>query len=170
MAATAIVHGSIVTGSIPLSIANSTAASIASAGDSIPPTKTPILSTEAPSPKSPSRHGRLDEQARIGIGVTISVVVVALFLLALLLWRRSQKAKKANAPKAEQTTSVAAQPYLQPKAELEVEGKEKHELVADELGEASRIHEMLEESSHGLSVNTRQELRGEEHSRELEVP
>lgn len=71
--------------------------------------------------------------------------------------------------------SKESQTYLQQKAELEAEQKRKSELEAEErryeLDGESRIHEIPDESSHGLSSShLRQELRGEEHSRELEVP
>lgn len=69
-----------------------------------------------------------------------------------------------------------SQPYLQRKAELEAEEKRKHELEAEErryeLEEDRKIHEKsVERDSQGIaSLQVRQELRGEEHSKELEAP
>ena len=123
----------------------------------------------------PTPNHTPDEQAKIGIGVTVPVVVTALILLALLLWRRSRKTKRRNAPREDHIPPEDSQPYLQRKAELEAEEKRKYELAAEErryeLDGETRIHEILDGNSHGFSPShTRQELRGEEHSRELEVP
>ena len=139
-------------------------------------------STEAPIPRNStevpvagSHYHSLDEQAKIGIGVAIPIAATALLLLALLLWHRSRKIKKAKAREAEHMVPEENQPYLQQKAELEAEEKRKHELEAEErryeLDGESRIHEIADETSHGLqSPHVRQELKGEEHSGELEVP
>ena len=120
-----------------------------------------------------SSHHRLDEHAKIGIGIAISVVVMV-SLLASFLWLRYRKIKETNALREKQMVPEDSQPYLQQKAELEAEEKRKHELEAEErryeLDGERMIHEMSDESSHGLpSSYLRQELRGEEHSRELEV-
>lgn len=164
----ALTNASLLTDSLP----SAKATSVQSLNSSI---GAPIAgnSTEAPVPAS--RSHRLDEQAKIGIGIAVPVFVITLLLLALQLWRRYRKAKKANAPKEEHMIPEDNQPYLQQKAELEAEEKRKHELHAEErryeLDGESRIHEIPEESSHGMqSLHMRQELRGEEHSRELEVP
>lgn len=142
--------------------------SATSTGSPIPSTGNP---TEAST--STSYHHHLDEQATIGIGIAIPVVVIALLLLAVFLWRRSRKIKKANVTEVQDTISEDRQPYLQQKAELEAEEKRKHELEAEErryeLDGESRIHE-ISENSHGLpSLRARQELRGEDHSKELDA-
>ena len=90
------------------------------------------------------------------------------------MWLRSRKIKEKTALRERETVPEDNQPYFQQKAELEAEEKRKHELEAEErryeLDGESRIHEISDESSHGLpSFYVRQELRGEEHSRELEV-
>ena len=160
VASTALINGSLPIGPLTSAIAASTETTIP--GNATGPT--------LPS----SRHYSLDSQARIGIGVGIPAAVVTIFLLALLSWRRARKNKKANVLKGEDTVPEDNQPYLQQKAELEAEEKRKHELEAEErryeLDGESRIHEMLDVDSRGLSSHTRQELRGEEFSRELEVP
>lgn len=155
------VPASLVTPVVLLSSATSTESLIPSTGNP----------TEAST--STSRYHHLDEQAIIGIGIAIPVIVIALLLLALLLWRRSRKIKKANVTEVQHPISEDKQPYLQQKAELEAEEKRKHELEAEErryeLDGESRIHE-ISESSHGLPpFSVRQELRGEDHSRELDT-
>ena len=95
-------------------------------------------------------------------------------MLAIFLWLRSRKIKGKNALRERHTVLEDNEPYFQQKAELEAEEKRKHELEVKErryeLDGESRIHEMSDESSHGLpSFHVRQELRGEEHLRELEV-
>lgn len=99
---------------------------------------------------------------------------MALFLLTVSLLFRSYKIKKTKALRGKLTVPEDSQPYLQQKAELEAEETRKHELevgeIRHELDGKIRIQEISDESSHGLpSVYQRQELRGEEHSRELEA-
>ena len=66
-----------------------------------------------------------------------------------------------------------SQPYLQQKAELEAEENRKHELEAEErkyeMGTAGERYELSAEEGQ-RKPSCRQELRGEEYSRELEVP
>ena len=133
----------------------------------------PGNSTEKPVPDS--RHHGLDERAKIGIGTTIPVVVTALLLLALLLWRRSRKIKETNVPKAEHMVLEDNQPYLQQKPELDAQEKRKYELDAEErryeLDGGSRVQEISDRIDNASpSSYVLQELRGEEHSRELGVP
>lgn len=95
-------------------------------------------------------------------------------MLALLLWRRYRKNKGANAATADHVASEGVQPYLQQKPELEAEEKGKQELDAEERryeldGDNGR-HEMSDMSDNGLPASrVLQELRGEEHARELGV-
>ena len=159
MVATALINGSLPTGSPTSAVVTSTEASI-------PGNLTETIE---------SRDHSLDKQAKIGIGVAIPVAVTALVLLIVLLWRRSRKIKESDGLKEENAVPEDNQPYLQQKAELEAEEKRKNELEAEEkryeLDGETRIHEMSDEGSHGLPYpNVMQELRGEEHSRELEVP
>ena len=146
---------------------------------SLPPSAT-ASSTEASISRnstettSPISNHNLDEQAKIGIGVTVPVVVTALILLAIPFWRRSRRNKKRNAPKGHQIPPEDTQPYLQQKAELEAEEKRKYELALNErryeLDGETRIHEISDGNGKGFPTShMRQELRGEEHSRELEV-
>ena len=159
MAATALISGSLPTASPTSAVVTSTKAS------------TPGNLTET----IESRNHSLDKQTKIGIGIAIPVAVTALLLLLVPLWRRSRKTKESNGLKEEHAIPEDNQPYLQQKAELEAEEKERHELEAEEkryeMDGETRIHEISDESSHSWpSSYVMQELRGEEHSRELEVP
>ena len=156
----ALLNGSLPTGSLPS--ANSTS------------TKAPISGSSTVNPVSGSRHQTLGEQAKIGIGIAIPFVVGALLMLALLLWRRYRKNKGANAATTDHVASEGVQPYLQQKPELEAEERGKQELDAEErryeLDGESGIHEVSDRSSNGLPASrVLQELRGEEHARELGV-
>ena len=157
---TALVNGSLPSGSL-------LSASSAS-------TEAPISGNSTVQPVPGSRHQTPDEQAKIGIGIAIPFVVGALLLLALLLWRRYRRNKGANAATAEHVESEGAQPYLQQKPELEAQEKRKQELDAEErryeLDGESGIHEMSDRSNNDLPASrVLQELRGEEHARELGV-
>ena len=78
-----------------------------------------------------------------------------------------EKAKAQREAKLQE----AAQAYIQQKAEPEVEENQKFELEAGE----KRVELGIEGEKYELSVNedhmtsTRHELRGDEHSKELEV-
>ena len=160
---------------IPITLANGSV----SISELLPPanstsTKAPISRNATVKPVPGSRHQTLDEQAKIGIGIAIPIAVGALLVLALLLWRRYCKNKGANAATAEHVPSEDVPPYLQQKSELEAEEKRKQELDAEErryeLDGENGIHEMSDRSNNGLPASgVLQELRGEEHARELGV-
>ncbi|KAM0803721.1 hypothetical protein BDR22DRAFT_818902 [Usnea florida] len=155
-----LVNGSLPRGSLLSANSTSTKASISGS------------STVIPAPGS--RHQNLDKQAKIGIGIAIPVAVGALVLPALLLWRRYRKNKGVNTTTAEHKGPEGVQPYLQQKPELEAEDKGKQELDAEErryeLAGASLIHEMSDRSNNSLPASrVLQELRGEEHAKELGV-
>lgn len=137
-------------------------------------TKEYISEVSTETPVAGPAHHRLEKPAKVGIGIAIPVIVTALFLLAVFLSLRSNKIKKTKTLRRRRTILEDSQPYLQQKAELEAEEMRKHELevgeMRHELDGESRIQELSDDSSHGLpSVYQRQELRGEEHSRELDV-
>ena len=121
--------------------------------------------------------GSYDETVKIANGVTIPVVFLGLVLLGFLVYRRRRNRKTLNAedPTSQDLGSPQedSQPYLQQKGELEAEGTQKHELEAQERryevgNEGGRYELPVEESD--VIIRSRQELRGEEHSRELETP
>ena len=86
---------------------------------------------------------------------------------------QSRVSKNATAPQADGQLKEDSQPYLQQKAELEAKEIRKHELEAQErryeIGNDGERYELSAEEREG-KILIRQELRGEEHSRELEVP
>ena len=138
---------------------------------------TPIASAESTSssvssPQNGTGKTGLDSQAKVGIGVGISVavVIVSVFAGRKCLQYRSRKLKyragENGAPSEEH------QPYLQQKGELEAAEKRKYELQAEERRyelEENEIFEMpAKEERSGISGLRRQELRGEEHCKELD--
>ena len=99
-------------------------------------------------------------------------------MTGLLFWYRRWKSERLVNDEAKRLPKLGqsqedTQPYLQRKAELEAEEKRQHELDARELsheiGSGGERYEMAAERREG-KVRTRQELRGEEHSSELEAP
>ena len=128
----------------------------------------------------------LSHNDRIIAGTTISIVAIILAIISLLAWRKVRRSRRVAAAHANADTNSPggdAQPYLQQKAELDDEQR-RHELGIEETrnepddsgevqeleGEDSR-HEILTEVPHVIpSLLERHELRGEEHSKELDVP
>lgn len=98
-------------------------------------------------------------------------------LLAFVVYRRRKTRKTLKEQDAssqrQESPREDTQPYLQQKAELEAEEKRKYELEARErrleMGNEGEIYELPVEGE-GRMIRARQELRGEEHSTELEVP
>ena len=108
------------------------------------------------------------------------IFLLGIVLLVILIHKRLKR-PKALKEEAEDATSQAqgsshhegTQPYLQQKAELEAEENRKHELEARErryeMGSEGERYE-LPAGERDAMRRTRQELRGEEHSTELDVP
>ena len=90
--------------------------------------------------------------------------------------RKAQKKLKKEAEDASsqnrESPHEETQPYLQQKAELEAEENRKHRLEARErryeMGSEGERYE-LPAGGRDSMRRTRQELRGEEHSKELDV-
>lgn len=111
--------------------------------------------------------------AKIALGVVISVFLSTVSALAIWSILRHRKRKLVNRSNGTRTLSDEGQPYLQQKGELEAEEKRKYELQAEErryeLADDSQTREMAAtDSPHEMSTQRTQELRGEEHSRELD--
>ena len=138
---------------------------------------TSTLSSLQTSPSAPAVQRQrsstgLSSPAKIGIGIGVS----AIGIIILLLTRRGllqycerkirDRAEKLNA------TSDQHQPYLQQKGELEAEERRKYELEAEERRyelEENEINEMPTiEMNNNRSADGKQELRGEEHCKELD--
>ena len=126
----------------------------------------PSLSPSAfTSPALPS----LDLAARIGIGISVPFGIAAFAILGFFLWRwdRRQRQKSVAQQKALGEQANPSTTYVQQKAELDAE-QTRYEMEINEVR-----HEIGVGESHELSGEdrrARQELRGEDHSRELEVP
>ena len=118
-----------------------------------------------------------DKKVKISLGVAIPVASLGLVLLGYLMYKRRKVQKTLEeedaTSKKEGSPHENQQPYLQQKAELKAEEKQKHELEARErkyeMGVEGERYELPVEGQD-MMIQTRQELRGEEHSRELDVP
>lgn len=127
----------------------------------------------------------LDEPSKIGIGVGASAAALILISLAALIWRKRRfrsaaitaknQGKTENRREGTSASEGENQPYLQQKAELEAEERRKYELEArqkiHELDGGTEIREIPAGThEHRLAVmRSRQELRGGEHSQELDA-
>lgn len=108
-----------------------------------------------------------------------SIPIIALSILGVLAWRRARKRRLAAAAitatdvDEQPATTEVTQPYLQQKAELEDAERRKHELEAHnivyEMVGGDAIYEVAT-GDQRRRVSTLQELRGTEHSKELEAP
>lgn len=133
--------------------------------------------TQSHNASSPSvAPAELETKYKVVIGVIVPITFIALTLTCILTWRRFQKRKvvaSGIAAMISTESSQDAQPYLQQKAELEAEERRRHELEAEErqfeVDGTNEIHEMITEGAT-RRISALQELRGPEHSQELEVP
>ena len=121
---------------------------------------------------------------KAAVGVVVPVVAIISFALGMIFYLRRHR-KRSQSGKGK-NVSEETQPYLQQKAELEAEEKRRVELEAVEVRyEMDGGDDRKEMPAPGSDVRTeidtitrppmpslreRQELRGEEFSRELEVP
>lgn len=103
---------------------------------------------------------------KFGIGIAISVGTIALIMFGVFLWRRDRKQSRAilKPPETTEQQEDTSEPFVRQKAELDAEQR-RHEM------EANTRHELEEGGRHELDAeDRRQELKGDDHSRELEVP
>ena len=128
---------------------------------------------------------RLDEPTKIGIGVGVSFAALFLISLVGFLWRKRRLRSAAitaeeqgDTEDRQEGTSASrgnSQPYLQQRAELEAEERRGHELEGrQKIHELDGRTEMIEIPAgiheHQLAImRSRQELRGGEHSEELDT-
>lgn len=141
-------------------------------------TNSPNQSSTQPIPTHSS--GSHKKNLKVAYAVAIPVALLGLVLLLFLLYKR-RKAHKTLKKEEEDSSSQKqgsshhedTQPYLQNKAELEAEENRKHELEARErryeMGNEGERYELPAGERESMR-RTMQELRGEEHSTELEVP
>lgn len=127
-------------------------------------------SSQAPLTMTSRPKATLSAGAKIGIAFGALGVTLILISLAIFRYLRRRKSNKEaddrpNPPENDQ-------PYFQQKGELEAKDVVKFELHAEsrqtELDGEREIHEMPSlEASHDEQASHRQELRGEEHCKEL---
>lgn len=109
-----------------------------------------------------------------------------MIVLGILAWRRYRKRRTAAVTdvidKELSSSTEDTQPYLQQKPELDAEEATKHELQAEEqryelaedtiheMQDGDQNHEILTERRAAMaSLTATHELKGEEHSKELEA-
>lgn len=117
------------------------------------------------------------EYTRIIIFSAVMPNIALMILLCLIMIRiYRRKRRQAVSIKSPKTTSDV-QPYVDQKAELEDGERRKHELDVDmrvyEMEWEDRVFEMSSEEDMRIwatRLDRLQELRGAEHSKELEVP
>ena len=143
------------------------------------------LTTTPPSPKNSSTQpvptfssGSHSKKVEIGNAIAFPVAFLVLSLLGYVAYKR-RKIKKtlteedATLQQGQVSPQENNQPYLQQKSELEAEENRKHELEARErryeMGIEGERHELPVKEEGNSMIRTRQELRGEEHSKELDV-
>lgn len=143
------------------------------------------LGTAASSPASAARKG-LSPTEKTAVEVVCTGLFVALIGHGIWAWRRYRKRRHTPASdvtnKDPQSSTEDTQPYLQQKPELDAEEAAKHEMHAEEqryeLAEdtiyemqgGEQNHEILTEARAPMaSLTARHELKGEEHSKELEA-
>ena len=120
----------------------------------------------------------LGEQAKIGIGCAVSItLLLAVAITSIMIYRKRKDKKSSVSDVVEMPKGRGShQPYLQQKSELEAEARQRHELPADErifeLAGERNVHEIPAKSNDQKTTipEKRQELRGVEHSQEMEVP
>ena len=141
--------------------------------------------TTATSPTSAARKV-MSPKEKTAIDAVGSGLFVALIIIGTLAWRKYRKRRIAAATDAinegPSSSSEDTQPYLQQKSELDAEEARKHELHAEEqrnelagiaiheMQEGNQSHEILTEARITMaSLRATHELKGEEHSKELEA-
>lgn len=132
-------------------------------------------------------RNKLNPKIKTAITVVSSGLFVALIILGILAWRRYRERKIVAAVTAGNNQNPLSsfeeiQPYLQRKSELEAKEAARHEVHAEELryelpedtvhemDDGGNDHEILTEAGPATySLTTIHELKGEEHSKELEA-
>ena len=142
-----------------------------------PSTSTSIASPVAnvTSSATTDRIKDLSRGQEAAIGTAIPLGVIALLVLALVLWQRTrkQRAKKILGQTVQEERTEDNPPFLQPKPELQGEDS-RHEMPAEdrrvELDEDNTRYEIMTEGQN-MRMNVQvqqQELRGEEFAVELD--
>ena len=166
---------------ITVSVNNLSAVPVVSVIPTPTSTSPSLLTTVPPSPRNNSTQsvstlssGSHDKRVEIGNAVAFPVAFLRLLLFGYVMYKR-RKIQKTTAEEdvtlQQQESSYEVKPYLQQKSELEAEENRKHELEARErrykIGIEGERHKLSAEVQNSM-IRTRQELRGEEHSKELD--
>ena len=155
---------------------SSTVITSAPINTSLQTTVSEAASIPASPTSSPVQEKRpLSLGAKIGIGVAGLNLVLMITLAVALRYRSKSRLRKVKELSSNPETDVSddSTPHFQQKGELEAEERMKYELHAEtcrgEL-EENEVHEMpTTRGDHGEEmVVRRNELRGQEHARELE--
>lgn len=120
---------------------------------------------------------RINTTQMIIVSVTVTTAGLIILLFCFVAIRRYRK-KRSQATLVKQPDMTSdTQPYLDQKAELEDEERRKHELsstgIMYEMEGENRIFEMPSDAgtrTKSTSLQRIHEMRGAEHSKELEVP
>ncbi|CAF9929808.1 MAG: hypothetical protein ALECFALPRED_004453, partial [Alectoria fallacina] len=139
-------------------------------------TTLPSATSVAPS-GDPVPVGRIRSERVIVISV-IAPSVVILLLLACFFMIRSHRKKRRNVGSNDGPERISnVQLYVDQKPELEDQERRKHELdtqeIRYEMEGGNRMFEISEErvtNKRQSTSDVKAELRGEEHSQELDVP
>lgn len=143
---------------------------------------TPALTTSkssatiAPSASVPSPTSAGKTRETIGVAASVPATILAIVTLLIIIWRRRRRRKAFREHTAADDQKVNEhQPYLQRKAELEDEERRKHEFEARERRFELEGETELSEIPAGrdgpwLPPPFTQELRGEEHAKEMDAP
>ena len=179
-------------GNDTLQVANATSTSLLTiTGDPFPST-TLVSSASNITSSSPTTSSATENissgfttRDKAATGIVIPVVAIVSLVLGILFYLRRRR-KRSESGKETHRSEEETQPYLQQKAELEAEEKRRLELEAVEVryemdGRDHRNEMPARGSEVGNEIDTierpalsspreRQELKGEEHSKELEAP
>lgn len=145
------------------------------ASDTVTPTKASTTDPVAPT-VSPSSTVSAPKTS-LNVGGDSAIVLASVFVIAgvaFTIWKILQYRKRNLNGRNQDaiTTSDTDRPYLQQKGELDAEEKRKYELQAEErryeLTGDNQIREMTVDHPYEMSTQRTQELRGEEHLRELD--
>ena len=155
---------------------SSTVITSAPINTSLQKTVSAAASIPASPTSSPVQEKRpLSLGAKIGIGVAGLNLVLMITLAVALRYRSKSRLRKVKelSSNSETDLSDGSTPYFQQKGELEAEERIKYELHAETCGgelEENEVHDMpTTRGGHGEEmVVRRNELRGQEHARELE--
>lgn len=120
---------------------------------------------------------RINTTQIIIVSVTVTTAGLMILLFCFVAIRRYRKKRNQATLVKQPDMTSDTQPYLDQKAELEDEERRKHELssrgIMYEMEGENRIFEMPSDAGTRTKLTSLQgihEMRGAEHSKELEVP